>query len=97
MLHRPEDSEWVFCTNQGGQMTKDRMRKLVAKIGKQAGIRAYPHLLRHTVATWYIKRGGDPYTLQYLLGHEDMTVTRMYVNIAAQDASGTYRSLLDGM
>lgn len=27
----------------------------------------------------------------------NMTVTRMYVNMTAQDASGTYRSLLDGM
>jgi site-specific recombinase XerD len=33
----------------------------------------------------FLKNGGDPYTLQYLLGHEDMTVTREYVKIAATD------------
>jgi hypothetical protein len=35
--------------------------------------------------------------LRYQLGDEDMTVTRMYVKMAAQDVTGTYRSLLDGM
>jgi site-specific recombinase XerD len=46
---------------------------------------------------WYIKEGGDPFSLQYLLGHEDMTVTRMYVKIADTEAKRTYRSLLDGL
>ena len=40
---------------------------------------------------------GDPYTLQYLLGHEDMTVTREYVKIAAQDAADLYQSPLDSI
>jgi hypothetical protein len=42
------------------------------------------------------KIGGDPYTLQYLPGPEGMTITRVYVKLAAQDLTGTYRSLLDG-
>ena len=37
------------------------------------------------------------YSPQYLLGHEDMTVTREYVKIAAQDASDMYRSPLDAL
>jgi site-specific recombinase XerD len=48
-----------------------------------------PHRLRHTLATWSIKEGGDPHSLPYLLGYEDMTVTRMYAKLAAQDETGT--------
>lgn len=34
----------------------------------------------------FLKNGGDPHTLQYLLGHEDMSTVRENVKIAAQDA-----------
>lgn len=96
-MQRPKDCEWLFCTKQGGQMSKDRMRKLIANIGKKAGIRAYPHRFRHTFAIRYLKLGGDPYTLQYLLGHEDMSVTRKYVKVVSADVADLYRSPLDAL
>jgi site-specific recombinase XerD len=45
----------------------------------------------------FLKNGGDPYILQYLLGHEDMTTVREYVEIAAQDAKDMYRSTPDAL
>jgi site-specific recombinase XerD len=73
----------LFCTGQGRPLSKSRLRGIVATVGKRAGIRCDPRRLRHTFA------------LQYLLGHEELTVTREYVNIAAQDASHIYRWPLD--
>src|SRR5512139_859528 len=95
MMQRPDRSEWAFCTEQGAQLTPTRLRVIVHNIGLRAGIHCYPHRLRHTFALLYLKNRGDPYSLQYLLGHEDMTVTREYVKIAAQDAKEMYRSPLD--
>jgi site-specific recombinase XerD len=69
----------------------------VSDIGKQLGVRIYPHKFRHTFALQYLKLGGDPYSLQYLLGHEDMTVTREYVKIAARDVTDLYKSPLDAL
>jgi integrase/recombinase XerD len=63
MIKRPDDCPWLFCTNRGEQMKKLRMHRIVAGIGKKIGIKAYPHRLRHTFATWYIKEGGDPLCL----------------------------------
>jgi integrase/recombinase XerD len=60
-------------------------------------VKAYPHRFRHTFAIMFLEAGGDPYTLQYLLGHEDMTVTRMYVKIASRNVSDLYRSPLDAL
>jgi integrase/recombinase XerD len=97
LMQRPEEATYLFCTEQGGEIDRTRMCVIMRRIGQRVGIRVYPHRLRHTFALQYIKKGGDPYTLQYLLGHEDMTVTRMYVKMAAQDVTGTYRSLLDGL
>jgi integrase/recombinase XerD len=67
----------------------------MARIGKQAGFCAYPHRLRHTFALQYLKLGGDPFSLQYILGHEDMTTVREYVKVAARGVKDLYCSPLD--
>jgi integrase/recombinase XerD len=98
MMQRPDGAEFLFCTEQGRPLDRTRLRVIVNHLGQRAGVsRCYPHRLRHTFALLYLKGGGDPYTLQYLLGHEDMTVTREYVKIAAQDAREMYRSPLDAL
>jgi integrase/recombinase XerD len=73
------------------------LAQLIAKIGKRASVHAYPHRFRHTFALMFLKSGSDPYTLQYLLGHEDMTVTREYVKIAATNVRDLYESPLDAL
>lgn len=97
LMMRPEGAATLFCTERGRPLSRVPLQKLVAKIGRRAGVRVYPHRLRHTFALLYLKNHGDPYTLQYLLGHEDMTVTREYVKIAAQDAVDLYKSPLDSI
>lgn len=37
--------------------------------------RITPHVLRHTFCTRMAERGMNPKTLQYLMGHADITVT----------------------
>jgi site-specific recombinase XerD len=97
MMQRPASSDYLFCTEQGRQLHRVRLRVIVANIGKRVGIHVYPHRLRHTFALQYLKLGGDPYSLQYLLGHEDMTTVREYVKIAAADVLDMYRSPLDAL
>jgi len=95
MVVRPDEAEFLFCTEQGRPLDRIRLRVIISNLGKQAGFRCYPHRLRHTFALMYLKLGGDPYSLQFLLGHEDMTMTRQYVKISSQDATDLYRSPLD--
>lgn len=93
------DRLWLFTTETGRQFQRTVLRRVVAELGAEAGLRGrvYPHRLRHTFAVLYLRNRGDPYTLQYMLGHSDMTVTRMYVKLAAQDVAETYRSPLDAL
>lgn len=64
-------------------MSKNAVRLLFQKLKKRADIpRLHCHLLRHTFATMYLVNGGDPITLQSILGHESLEITKLYVHLA---------------
>ena len=77
------NSIWVFISTHGKQMTVRQARNVVEKAIKKAGIvkrKNGPHLLRHSGATLYLKQGEDIKTIQYLLGHSNLTTTSKYVH-----------------
>lgn len=46
-----------------------------------------PHVCRHTYCSNMAKAGMNPKTLQYLMGHSDITVTmNTYTHIKLEDA-----------
>jgi len=50
----------------------------------RAGItdkRISAHILRHSFAIRYLVLGNDPFSLQELLGHEDMTTVKNYMHM----------------
>jgi len=79
---------YVFPTEIGGQIeyqcARLYMRNLCKKLGIE-GVRTSPHTLRHTFALEYMKNGGNLIWLQHILGHEDITTTRLYVNFQTED------------
>jgi len=77
-----------FCTRNGRRLDKRNVARIIERASQRAGFRdrrVYPHLLRHTFATHFIKNGGDPFSLQRLLGHADIKTTMIYVNLAGVD------------
>jgi len=77
-----------FSTRDGRQLDKRNVARIIERIAARAKLgdrRVHPHLLRHTFATHFIKNGGDPFSLQRLLGHADIQTTMIYVNLAGVD------------
>lgn len=92
--HRPgkeELAEWgsaqedhLFLSETRTPLTKNGVEMLFKRVRERAGItykRISPHILRHTFAIRYLVLGNDPFSLQELLGHEDMTTVKLYMHM----------------
>jgi len=74
-----------FTTRDGRRLDQRNVARIIERIASRADLarrHIHPHLLRHTFATHYIKNGGDPFSLQRILGHSDIKTTMLYVNLA---------------
>ncbi len=92
--HRPDEeelAEWgsagedhFFLSETRRPITVNGITLLFARLRKRSGItgkRISPHIFRHTFAIRYLINGGDPFSLQDLLGHEDLSTVKMYMHM----------------
>jgi len=74
----------LFVTIDSRPMKVRSFQETLKEYGKKAGIegvRISPHTMRHTFAKMYILNGGDPYSLQEILGHTTQDMVKRYVNL----------------
>lgn len=70
-------------------MKSRNLRKLVARIGREAGLskRLHPHMLRHTSATMYLRKGANLESVRKTLGHESLSTTQKYLALTDEDVA----------
>jgi len=89
-----EPTDSLFVSEYGKQMTVDVLESAIKTYNHSCGVeRTSIHLFRHTYARLFIVAGGDPFRLQKLLGHSDLTMTRRYVALYSDDLKENYDRL----
>jgi site-specific recombinase XerD len=75
----------VFLSESGFPFTRHGVNMLFTRIRDRADLpkdkRVSPHIFRHTFAVRYLMLGGDIYSLQELLGHEDIATIKLYMHL----------------
>ena len=87
-----EAADYLFCTETGSQLTENGLRQSIARYNMRRGVQKTSiHLFRHTFARKYlIDCGGDAFTLQKLLGHSTLAMTKHYCAIFDADLTKNY-------
>ena len=85
-------SDYLFCTEEGEQLTENALKLSISRYNRCRGVgKTSIHLFRHTFAKKYlIDCGGDAFTLQRLLGHSTLDMTKHYCNIYNVDLVKNY-------
>ena len=84
----------LFITVDNEPMVQRTVQERINDYGKKTGIRGVrvsPHTFRHTFAKLYIKNGGDPFSLQAILGHTTLEMVRNYVNMFSDDVQEQHK------
>lgn len=91
-IRQGEPEEFLFCSEFGEQLTEQALRSAIVKYNHRRGVKKTSlHLFRHTFARKYlVDCGGDAFTLQTLLGHKTLTMTRHYCAIYDADIANNF-------
>ncbi len=93
-LRRGQPEEYLFCNQYGEMLTENALRLAIAHYNKSRGVQKTSlHLFRHTFARKYlVDCGGNAFTLQRLLGHSTLSMSKRYCNIYDADIARNYDS-----
>ena len=93
-IRKGNPSDYLFCNDTGGQLTENGLRCTIAKYNNNRGVeKTSIHLFRHTFARKYlVDCGGNAFTLQHLLGHSTLDMTKHYCAIYDIDITKNYDS-----
>lgn len=82
----------LFLGKEGVKLERRGVQMLIRRILRGAGVtkKVGPHLLRHTFATQYLRRGGSLEALRKILRHSNINVTARYTHLMNEDVDDDY-------
>ena len=82
----------LFLNNHGKPISRQGFFKLLKKLLLEKGLNTNvsPHTLRHSFATHLLENGADLRLIQEMLGHSDISTTRIYTHISNQKVKTDY-------
>ncbi len=92
----PDPTSYVFPNPEDWRtpMTKDVLHHKLADIGKRAGVKLSPHMLRHSGITDALAAGAPLFSVQSVAGHTQVSTTQGYAHVD-MDAQQKAMQVLD--
>lgn len=92
------NNEILFPSVRGSKLTTATIQKIVKNAARKSGIKEniHPHTLRHSFATHLLEQGTDLRIIQKLLGHSDIKITQIYLQVSQQSIKNI-KSPLDNL
>lgn len=78
----------IFRGNTGSTISREAVWKTLKRYAKVAGIpeeKVYPHSFRHFFALSYMEKNSNLFELADILGHSDLSTTRIYTSSSIED------------
>ena len=87
-----EDERTLFLNVSGEPMSRQGFWKIIKHYKESAGITKdiTPHTLRHSFAAHLLENGADLHSIQEMLGHADVSSTRIYTQIVNHHLKEVY-------
>ncbi len=84
----------LFVNNHGNGITRQGFFKILKKLlkDKELNPEVSPHTLRHSFATHLINRGADLRSIQEMLGHSDISTTKIYTEVSDEKVIDDYNN-----
>ena len=94
-IRQGSPSEYLFCNEYGEMLTENALREAIYKYNHKRGVQKTSlHAFRHTFSRKFlVDCRGDAFTLQKLLGHSTLQMTKHYCTIYDSDISRNFDSI----
>ena len=92
LAQKKKSGEMLFINTRGTRLTTRSVGRIVKQVAVALGLPpdVHPHTLRHAFGTHLLERGADLRSIQDLLGHERLSTTQRYTQLAVGQLQKVY-------
>jgi len=88
----PAPDDPLFLSLNDQRLQRDAILHVIDEAGERAGVKnCHPHRFRHTMAVFFLRNGGNVFTLQEILGHSTLNMVQEYVALSQSDVINAHR------